>query len=174
MGTRRGIPAGRAGRDTDHPSRRFLSSFRLSHCAPAALELLPERREGAGRRPQASGEPLSGSAAASPGAVGPRAGGPSIEVRSVDDASAVGRPGFACTCFASSDLDGHRFMGRNFDRNRDPDLVLLRCPAHGPASMALVDIHYLGFIRLLLDRAGTLELALGRSRQRTLTWSFGR
>jgi choloylglycine hydrolase len=36
-------------------------------------------------------------------------------------------------------------MGRNFDWDRDPVLVLLARPAHGHASIALVDIRYLGY-----------------------------
>jgi len=63
------------------------------------------------------------------------------------DSEAVppGVPAFACTCFAARDLAGHRVMGRNFDWDRDPVLVLLTRPAHGHASIALVDIRYLGY-----------------------------
>lgn len=70
--------------------------------------------------------------------------GTSPETRG-SEASAAVRPGMACSCFAASDLDGHRVMGRNFDWDRDPVLVLLTSPAHGHASMALVDIRYLGY-----------------------------
>ena len=52
---------------------------------------------------------------------------------------------FACTCFAARDLSGNRVMGRNFDWDRDPVLVLLARPAHGHASIALVDLRYLGY-----------------------------
>lgn len=55
--------------------------------------------------------------------------------------------GFACTCFAARNLAGHRVMGRNFDWDPDPVLVLLTRPSHGHASIALVDIRYLGFSR---------------------------
>jgi hypothetical protein len=60
-------------------------------------------------------------------------------------ASAAGSRVPACTCFAAKEETGHRIMGRNFDWDRHPVLVLLTRPKEGYASLSLVDLHYLGY-----------------------------
>jgi hypothetical protein len=52
---------------------------------------------------------------------------------------------FACTCFAGHLANGHRLLGRNFDWNPDPALVLITHPKGAFASISLVDISYLGY-----------------------------
>jgi hypothetical protein len=57
----------------------------------------------------------------------------------------AGEEAFACTCFAAADARGHRVLGRNFDWDRHPILVLLTKPKGAYESISLVDIHYLGY-----------------------------
>lgn len=52
---------------------------------------------------------------------------------------------FACTVFSARDEAGRPLMGRNFDWERDPVLVLLLEPEEGYASVSLVDLRYLGY-----------------------------
>ena len=58
-----------------------------------------------------------------------------------EDAEAWG-----CTTFAALNADGERLLGRNFDWYADhPALLLFTDPPNGYASVAMVDISYLGY-----------------------------
>ena len=54
-------------------------------------------------------------------------------------------PVWACTVFNAADLDGARLLGRNFDWNHSPALLLFNHPREGYDSVSMVDISYLGF-----------------------------
>jgi hypothetical protein len=62
---------------------------------------------------------------------------PALEARLVAE--------WACTCFATTDREGHAILGRNFDWYNRPTLLLFTHPAGGYASASMVDISYLGF-----------------------------
>lgn len=70
-----------------------------------------------------------------------------------------GEAGFACTCFAAKDRRGHRVMGRNFDWDLHPVLVLFTAPAVGYASVSLVDLHYLGYSPSVSPEVSPVALA---------------
>lgn len=52
---------------------------------------------------------------------------------------------WACTCFATSSREGQPGFGRNFDWTTDTALLLFTDPPHGYASVAMLDVFYLGF-----------------------------
>ena len=52
---------------------------------------------------------------------------------------------WACTVFNAADPDGARLLGRNFDWNHSPAMLLFNHPREGYDSVAMVDISYLGF-----------------------------
>jgi linear amide C-N hydrolase (choloylglycine hydrolase family) len=52
---------------------------------------------------------------------------------------------WACSVFNAADLDGARLLGRNFDWNHSPALLLFNHPREGYDSVTMVDISYLGF-----------------------------
>jgi len=55
------------------------------------------------------------------------------------------RAAFACTCYAAALRNGSRVFGRNFDWAPNPALLLISRPENGYASLAMVDISYLGY-----------------------------
>lgn len=52
---------------------------------------------------------------------------------------------WACSLFAALANEENRLLGRNFDWNFSPALLLFTDPADGYASVSMVDIEYLGF-----------------------------
>jgi hypothetical protein len=66
---------------------------------------------------------------------------------------ASGSAPFGCTVFAALGDSGTPLLGRNFDWNQDPMLILFTDPPDGYASVSMVDIAYLGY-----DRDDTLSL----------------
>ena len=54
---------------------------------------------------------------------------------------------FACTCFAIFNPEGDYLFGRNFDWEDHPALLVFTHPPGGYASVAMVDISYLGFTK---------------------------
>jgi len=54
-------------------------------------------------------------------------------------------PAWACTVFNAAEPDGARILGRNFDWNHSPAMLLFNHPKEGYDSVAMVDISYLGF-----------------------------
>lgn len=52
---------------------------------------------------------------------------------------------WACSCFATSNREGRPEFGRNFDWTTDTALLLFTDPPHGYASVAMLDVSYLGF-----------------------------
>jgi hypothetical protein len=52
---------------------------------------------------------------------------------------------FACTCFSAIAASGNRVMGRNYDWQDHPVLVLITKPVGGYASISVVDISFLGY-----------------------------
>jgi len=52
---------------------------------------------------------------------------------------------WACTCFSASAAQGGRLLGRNFDWQAHPALLLYTNPPNRYASVSLVDISYLGY-----------------------------
>jgi len=52
---------------------------------------------------------------------------------------------WACSLFAALGHEENRLLGRNFDWNFSPALLLFTDPADGYASVSMVDIEYLGF-----------------------------
>jgi hypothetical protein len=74
---------------------------------------------------------------------------------------APARENFACTCFSATDRAGRRVMGRNFDWDRHPVLLLRARPPGAYASLSLVDLHYLGYSeeRSPFDDPGSLAAA---------------
>ncbi len=52
---------------------------------------------------------------------------------------------WACTVFSAADLNGEPILGRNFDWNHSPALLLFNHPRQGYDSVSMVDISYLGF-----------------------------
>jgi hypothetical protein len=57
----------------------------------------------------------------------------------------AGRPAFACTVFLAAGDPGRPVLGRNFDWDYNPALVLVSRPPDGYDSISLVDLSYLGF-----------------------------
>lgn len=55
--------------------------------------------------------------------------------------------GFACSVFAAAEGSGQRVMGRNFDWGPNPAVLLFTRPPGAYASVAMVDISYLGYDR---------------------------
>jgi hypothetical protein len=59
------------------------------------------------------------------------------------------RPGnpplWACTCFATKSEQGSQLLGRNFDWEDHPALLLFTDPPNRYASVSMVDISYLGY-----------------------------
>jgi len=53
--------------------------------------------------------------------------------------------GWGCTVFAALNPAGEQLLGRNFDWENNPALLLFTEPPNGYRSVALVDISYLGF-----------------------------
>ena len=53
--------------------------------------------------------------------------------------------GWACSLFATLGDENNRLYGRNFDWQFSPALLLFTSPADGYASVAMVDMEYLGF-----------------------------
>jgi hypothetical protein len=53
--------------------------------------------------------------------------------------------GWGCSLFAALGDPGQRLYGRNFDWNFSPALLLFTDPSDGYASVAMVDMEYLGF-----------------------------
>ncbi|MCD4672819.1 MAG: linear amide C-N hydrolase [Anaerolineaceae bacterium] len=54
-------------------------------------------------------------------------------------------PNWACTVFSAADPKGAPLLGRNFDWNHNPALLLFNHPQEGYDSVTMVDISYLGF-----------------------------
>lgn len=54
-------------------------------------------------------------------------------------------PAWACTVFNAAEPNGARLLGRNFDWNHSPALLLFNHPREGYDSVSMVDISYLGF-----------------------------
>ncbi len=52
---------------------------------------------------------------------------------------------WACTVFGALNADGDRILGRNFDWDNHPALLLFTDSPDGYASASMVDIYYLGF-----------------------------
>ncbi|GAA4694285.1 carcinine hydrolase/isopenicillin-N N-acyltransferase family protein [Phytohabitans rumicis] len=57
----------------------------------------------------------------------------------------AGRRAFACTVFLAGGDPGHPVLGRNFDWDYNPALVLVSRPPDAYDSISLVDLSYLGF-----------------------------
>ena len=55
--------------------------------------------------------------------------------------------GWACTCFSTQTEQGNQVLGRNFDWNNHPALLLFTDPPGRYASVSMVDISYLGYSR---------------------------
>ena len=70
-----------------------------------------------------------------------------LEISSpIADASDPGVPStWACTGFATLSPVGDRLLGRNFDWQQHPALLLYTDPPEGYASVAMVDLYYLGY-----------------------------
>ncbi len=66
--------------------------------------------------------------------------------------------GWACTTFATLNLEGQPIMGRNFDWMHRAALVLSTDPPNGYASVAMVDLAYLGFDGEIPDGADLSSL----------------
>jgi hypothetical protein len=60
-------------------------------------------------------------------------------------AQPAGRDAFACTVFLAAGDAARPVLGRNFDWDHNPALVLLSRPPDGYDSISLVDLSYLGF-----------------------------
>ncbi len=56
-------------------------------------------------------------------------------------------PKWACTIFSTSNPDSDYLLGRNFDWYDHPALLLFTDPPEGYASVAMADLHYLGFVK---------------------------
>jgi hypothetical protein len=54
---------------------------------------------------------------------------------------------WACTVFSASNPNSDYLLGRNFDWHDHPALLLFTDPPQGFASVAMVDLHYLGFLK---------------------------
>jgi Linear amide C-N hydrolases, choloylglycine hydrolase family len=54
-------------------------------------------------------------------------------------------PNWACTVFSATDPNGDPILGRNFDWNHSPAMLLFNHPREGYDSVSMVDISYLGF-----------------------------
>jgi len=54
---------------------------------------------------------------------------------------------WACTCFSAKTRQGSRLLGRNFDWEDHPALLLFTDPPGRYASVSMVDISYLGYSR---------------------------
>ena len=52
---------------------------------------------------------------------------------------------WACTCFSTKSEQGNQLLGRNFDWDNHPALLLFTDPPNRYASVSLVDISYLGY-----------------------------
>ncbi len=52
---------------------------------------------------------------------------------------------WACTCFSAKTEQGSQLLGRNFDWNDHPALLLFTSPPGRYASVSMVDISYLGY-----------------------------
>lgn len=52
---------------------------------------------------------------------------------------------WACTCFSAQGENGHQLLGRNFDWQNHPALLLFTDPPDRYASVSMVDISYLGY-----------------------------
>jgi hypothetical protein len=56
-------------------------------------------------------------------------------------------PKWACTTFSTSNPASDYLLGRNFDWYDHPALLLFTDPPEGYASVTMVDLHYLGFVK---------------------------
>jgi hypothetical protein len=56
-------------------------------------------------------------------------------------------PAWACTTFTTLNSEGDYILGRNFDWHDHPILLLFTDPPHAYASVTMVDLHYLGFLK---------------------------
>ena len=65
--------------------------------------------------------------------------------------------GFACSLFAAFHGPDGSLMGRNFDWNESPALLLFTKPDQGYASVSMVDISYLGYNQFNLDELDSVE-----------------
>jgi predicted choloylglycine hydrolase len=64
-----------------------------------------------------------------------------LQIENQPDNSAL----WACTCFSVQGEDGHPLLGRNFDWQNHPALLLFTDPPDRYASVSMVDISYLGY-----------------------------
>lgn len=64
---------------------------------------------------------------------------------------------FACSLFAAFNGPDGSLVGRNFDWQESPALLLFTDPDDGYASVSMVDISYLGYNRFNLDDLDTVE-----------------
>ncbi|HEY0639682.1 MAG TPA: linear amide C-N hydrolase [Pseudonocardiaceae bacterium] len=88
--------------------------------------------------------------------------GPAATVAVEPDPSPRSRPqrrAFACTVFAAAGDPAAPLLGRNFDWDHNPALVLHSQPRGGYRSVALVDLSYLGVERAALDAGDPTALA---------------
>lgn len=76
------------------------------------------------------------------------------EARPGRPAMVTGADGYACTVFLAAGDPARPIVGRNFDWDHHPALVLLADPPDAYASISIVDISYLGY-----DLAGAAALA---------------
>jgi hypothetical protein len=56
-------------------------------------------------------------------------------------------PQWGCTSFSTSNSDSDYLLGRNFDWYDHPALLLFTDPPKANASVTMVDLHYLGFLK---------------------------
>jgi predicted choloylglycine hydrolase len=54
---------------------------------------------------------------------------------------------WACTCFSAKTEQGSQILGRNFDWSNHPALLLFTDPPNRYASVSMVDISYLGYVK---------------------------
>jgi hypothetical protein len=79
--------------------------------------------------------------------------------RDNDWARANDDPTWACSLFAAFADPHNRFYGRNFDWEPSPALLVFTHPPNGYASVAMVDIAYLGFTGARANKLDELPIA---------------
>ncbi len=84
------------------------------------------------------------------------------DARQSFDAPATERA-WGCSLFAALGDPNNKFYGRNFDWEHSPAILLFTEPPNGYASVAMVDIAYLGFIGARANNIADLSLAERRA-----------
>ncbi|MBI5030484.1 MAG: linear amide C-N hydrolase [Chloroflexi bacterium] len=88
---------------------------------------------------------------------------PLIESNSMANISIEPQRAWACSLFATLGDANNMFYGRNFDWEHSPAILLFTAPPNGYASVAMVDIAYLGFAGTRANNLTDLSLAERRA-----------